>query len=593
MDSSTRDSNSPSEDHQSESEDSNLSYKPPTSLRIFLSEPRMEEANAALAAPLRKKLERIQSKTARSKEKLSRQRDQDTPSTSNYEILKDSLAQLEIYQKEHNRLGEELFEMETNPTAIGEDELKADEFEQDISTAIRDCQHLMSQRTVYRDTLALESAARGLTTAYEASPENDHTGALDLVRLRSKDLENDLLSSLMSEEEELRGRATTILERSAIIQGRVSGIKSSDTKPIIKGTSKSNVKLKYIDIPSFSGKTEDWLPFKRLFYKAVHLNEELDDDTRLTYRVQAMLDPRVKAEFSERLDEVGAYQKILKELEEEHDKPRWMHRRYCEAMKNLSTNPHTREGMKNLISLVNVILNGFIPLKVENCRHILTSMTEAVMDPQLRALWNQRTDTKKTTPPIEELLQFIKDQSDQIEDESAPSTSKQSQEKKVRNHQQQKYRESTHSEVSPLPVVCVKGDQPKPSYQSHPRPPLTNSVQVCSLCQGAHHLFYCPTFESYSIPQRKEHVMVMKLCLNCLKPNHVAHDCRSSYRCKAKDCGKKHNTLLHEERPAAPQQQQPNHQSNAAIHSEESDEEEDEECLLMTSQVTMTGPTGK
>ena len=55
-------------------------------------------------------------------------------------------------------------------------------------------------------------------------------------------------------------------------------------------------------------------------------------------------------------------------------------------MKTLSTNPHTREGMKNLISQVTVILNGFIRLKAENCRHILTSMVEAVMDAQLKSL---------------------------------------------------------------------------------------------------------------------------------------------------------------------------------------------------------------
>ena len=219
LDSSYRGSNSPSEDSQAESEDSSQSDNTLISLRTILSNPRMEEANAALATPLRKKLVRIQGKTARCKESLSRQRDQDTPSTSNYELLKDSLAQLENYRKEHDRLSEELFEVEDNPTAIAEDEHKSDEFEHNLSTALRDCQHLISQRTVYRDTLALESAVRGLTTAYEASPDNDHSSSLDLVRLRSKDLENNLLSSLMSEEEELRGRANTILERSATIQG--------------------------------------------------------------------------------------------------------------------------------------------------------------------------------------------------------------------------------------------------------------------------------------------------------------------------------------------------------------------------------------
>ena len=93
--------------------------------------------------------------------------------------------------------------------------------------------------------------------------------------------------------------------------------------------------------------------------------------------------------------------------------------------------------------------------------------------------------------------------------------------------------------------------------------------------------------------QRKEYVMSMRLCLNCLKPNHVAHDCRSNYRCKVKDCGRKHNTLLHEERPAASVQQQANHQTNAATYSDEDEVEDLAECLLMTSQVNLTGPTGK
>ena len=190
-------------------------------------------------------------------------------------------------------------------------------------------------------------------------------------------------------------------------------------------------------------------------------------------------------------------------------------------------------------------------------------------------------------------MQFIKDQADQIEDDpSSVSTKHPQSEKRVKYQQHQKYTGSTHSIVTPLPVVSYKGGQQRQSSQSYSRPPFTNNTSVCSLCQGSHHLFYCPTFEGYTLPQRKEHVMSLKLCLNCLKPNHVAHDCRSSYRCKAKECGRKHNTLLHEERLAAPTQQQ-SHQSNATIHSEESEEEEFEECLLMTSQVTLTGPTGK
>ena len=86
--------------------------------------------------------------------------------------------------------------------------------------------------------------------------------------------------------------------------------------------------------------------------------------------------------------------------------------------------------------------------------------------------------------------------------------------------------------------------------------------------------------------------MSHKLCLNCLKPHHVAKDCRSSYRCKASNCGRKHNTLLHDDRPTAPAAQN-SHQSNVVMHTDDSEGDELEDCLLMTSQVTVTGPTGR
>ena len=377
----------------------------------------MEEAAAATAAPLRRRLERMLTKTCKNRDKLGRQRDEESPSTSDLETLRETQSNLEQTRTDYETFSLELFGVETNPTATEDDEGRADEFDRAMMIALRDCKYLISQRSISSNMSSLEAAIRGVTAAYEASPENDHTMAISSLSSKMKELEKDLHLSMMDEDAELRGKSNLILERAYATQGRIAGTKASDIK---FKSSKSHVKLKHIEIPSFSGKTEDWLAFKRLFYKAVHENEELDDNTRLTYLVQAMLDLRVKGEMAERLDEPGAYRKILSEMEAEHDKPRWMHRRYCSQMKSLQTNPHTREGMKELISKVNVILNGFIRLKGEDCRIILTSIVEEVMDSRLRALWNQRTDHKKTTPPIEELLKFIKDQSDQMEDNTTP-----------------------------------------------------------------------------------------------------------------------------------------------------------------------------
>ena len=556
----------------------------------------MEETAAARAAPLRKRLERIMTKACKNRDRISKQREDENPATSDLETLKETQSNLEQARTDYETFSLELFGVEANPTAIEEDEVRGDEFDKAIALALKDNKYLISQRSIHSNISSLEAAIRGVTAAYEASPENDHTMAISRLDSKIKDLEKDLHLSLMDEEEELRGRGNHMLERAYATQGRVAGCRITDVKPAAasKG-SKSHVKLRHIEIPSFSGKTEDWLAFKRLFFKAVHNNEDLDDDTRLTYLVQAMLDPRVKSELAERLEEPGAYPKIMAELEAEHDKPRWMHRRYCEQMTTLKRNPHTREGMKQLISQVTVILNGFIRLKGEDCRTILTSVTEGVMDPELRALWNQRTDSKKKTPPIDELLQFIKDQADQLEDDTTTITSTSSIRggKEVRQCQLPKYKGSAHSVVSPVPTAS-RGSQPKSNQTSAHRPSSTTSSSSCPLCQGGHPLFYCPTFEGLPVSQRKEEVMMLKLCLNCLKPHHVAHDCNSTFRCRIQECGKKHNSLLHEARGTGSTTQQTQHQTNAATHKEDqSPVEEDEECLLMTAKVSLIGPTGK
>ena len=69
----------------------------------------MSDADTALAAPLRKKLERTHLKTHRIREQLAGQRDRDDPSTINYKDIETTLAQLEIHSKDHNRISEELY----------------------------------------------------------------------------------------------------------------------------------------------------------------------------------------------------------------------------------------------------------------------------------------------------------------------------------------------------------------------------------------------------------------------------------------------------------------------------------------------------
>ena len=317
-----------------------------------------------------------------------------------------------------------------------------------------------------------------------------------------------------------------------------------------------------------------------------------------------MKDPVMRNSYSERVDDMGAYTDIVAELQAEFDRPRrWMHRRYCESMRTLTTNPHTRAGMKELVNKVTTILKGFIRLKGESCRQILTSMTESVMDKELRSLWNQRTDKLRETPPIQDLLTFIKDQADQMDQaegtEEPPHTPKQQSEKNKYKSSRHRQRGSTHvttsSSGSAPSQSAPSSSAPSSSVAGNAQSPRTTPRYGCPLCPDQHYPYQCSIFNQYSLTQRKKHARDHNLCTLCVKPWHTAANCTSTYKCRF--CKGSHNSLLHEvsnptgqannsTSPSAPATQGATHSITAAAQAPEKDH------LMMTSQVIITGPTG-
>ena len=158
-----------------------------TSLNTFISyKDRMDETTAALAAPMRKRVERLLGKAHKNRDKLARQRDEETSATTDLETLKETQATLEQQKQDFEVLSQDLYETETNPTAIEEDEAKADEFDRAMTLALRDCKYLLSQRSIHSNISSLEAVIRGLTAAYEASPDNDHSLAISSSTPKSR-----------------------------------------------------------------------------------------------------------------------------------------------------------------------------------------------------------------------------------------------------------------------------------------------------------------------------------------------------------------------------------------------------------------------
>ncbi|XP_063962490.1 uncharacterized protein LOC135155922 [Lytechinus pictus] len=77
------------------------------------------------------------------------------------------------------------------------------------------------------------------------------------------------------------------------------------------------------------------------------------------------------------------------------------------------------------------------------------------------------------------------------------------------------------------------------------------SKRKCPCCSKIHDLETCDVFKGKTQKERFKLVRQSRLCDNCLKPSHVAKDCRRKPLCNQRDCRGKHHALLHFPRPDA------------------------------------------
>ena len=68
---------------------------------------------------------------------------------------------------------------------------------------------------------------------------------------------------------------------------------------------------------------------------------------------------------------------------------------------------------------------------------------------------------------------------------------------------------------------------------------------TCLFCDGSHALEKCFRFRDKSFKDRKDFVLNKRLCMNCLKENHIARQCRWPRACMFSGCSRRHHSLLH------------------------------------------------
>ena len=91
----------------------------------------------------------------------------------------------------------------------------------------------------------------------------------------------------------------------------------------------------------------------------------------------------------------------------------------------------------------------------------------------------------------------------------------------------------------------------------------TNTPKTCKHCNKDHYLNQCDSFKTLDLEKRWDFVKENKLCFNCLNGGHRLDDCK--YRKRCTECNRKHNILLHQDKPTTDKDKKPESVATTAV----------------------------
>lgn len=283
------------------------------------------------------------------------------------------------------------------------------------------------------------------------------------------------------------------------------------------------IRLPNIQIPTFTGKYEEWQPFYDLFRTLIHDNEHLSRVQKLHY-LKSNLSGEPEALLRNFSITDANYDEAWNQLIKRYNNTRFN----CNAiMKILFTQkPVQSESaslIKQLVDTTATCLKALknMGLQTDTWDMVTTYLVVSKLDSESIKLWEQQISAtcNNDIPTWSELRDFLEARFRALE--MIEST-------KVKTVQ---------------PKVIAK---PKVFHSNVTSSDGKRPETKCALCSGDHYIYSCKKFGNKSPNERQEFVQTNKLCFNCLAPTHSVSKCRQSTCCRK--CGRRHHTLLHFER---------------------------------------------
>ncbi|XP_065079455.1 uncharacterized protein LOC135702362 [Ochlerotatus camptorhynchus] len=284
----------------------------------------------------------------------------------------------------------------------------------------------------------------------------------------------------------------------------------------------SVVRLPKIDLPTFDGEIDGWIPFYDTYRSLIHNNKGLAAVDKFHYLMAALKDPVKK--LLDTTSVTGDNYKIAWDLlVSRYDNKRLLIKNHISLL--FAIEPVRKESSAAILALVDqferhVKILTTLGEQTEQWSSLLVHMLCSRLNNSILREWERSTGSdKEKIPTYSELIVFLKDQARILlslnSDSLIPSPPK------------DKPRFSVAHTAS-----VAKSSQSK-SFS-------------CIVCNQPHRIYDCEVFKRMPIEQKQDTVRKKKLCWNCLSSSHLSRDC-SSKPCRK--CNEKHHTLLHSSSP--------------------------------------------
>ncbi|XP_011707972.1 PREDICTED: uncharacterized protein LOC105462820 [Wasmannia auropunctata] len=302
----------------------------------------------------------------------------------------------------------------------------------------------------------------------------------------------------------------------------VNSYASAQTSSSTQGTntdtgSTSHVRLPKLNLPTFSGKYDEWLSFHDTFMTVIHSNKSLGNVQKFQYLRASLTDKAADIIKSLEISD-NNYDLAWNLLKERYDNKQVIVQTHVKAILDLPA--MTKENANDLRQIADGVSIHIRALTTLECHadkwdalliYILNSKLDSITSRE----WH--TSLKGTKlPTLKEFIEFLTHRS-QVLEESV----------------------KRNSMLSGRPDSRAQAQLGTRRQALH----ATAERGKCNYCGGSHLIYFCKNFLALSIEQRIAEMRGRKICLNCLRAsNHTAAKC-SSDGCRT--CNSKHNTLLH------------------------------------------------